>query len=276
MGERIVLRSLVTAAAIFLACQINAQDTGRGMMTMARGDLAAIKQKAEAGDAVAQVTLGDSLASLFRPSEALAWYRKAAAQGNVDAKYNIGQMLLSGAGGSPLNLSVHASPKEGLWWTFMAATNSHAGAWLNMARALRDGNGTGRDLVEAYAWATLYSETAQGSIMGRPEMNGLALTMDIASLQKAKAMADQFRAGNWQAALERAKREEASRFQLGGITLGGSRAVAVINGRTFWEGRSAKVQVKGGTLRVECLKIEKDSVLVSVEGEKEPRLLRAR
>jgi len=60
-----------------------AQDGLRGSFIMGMGDVTAIKQKAEAGDAAAQVALGDVLASRFHASEGLEWYRKAAAQGNV-------------------------------------------------------------------------------------------------------------------------------------------------------------------------------------------------
>jgi hypothetical protein len=53
-------------------------------------------------------------------------------------------------------------------------------------------------------------------------------------------------------------------------------ALAVINGKTLSEGESASVSVKPGTLAIKCLKIEKDSVLISVEGEDTRRLLHLR
>jgi hypothetical protein len=48
----------------------------------------------------------------------------------------------------------------------------------------------------------------------------------------------------------------------------------VINGKTFSEAESATVSTKDGTLTVKCLKIEKDSVHIAVEGEGASRLLR--
>jgi len=51
---------------------------------------------------------------------------------------------------------------------------------------------------------------------------------------------------------------------------------AVINGKTLSEGESASVPFKSGTLAIKCLKIEKDSVLISLDGEDAPRLLRVR
>jgi hypothetical protein len=44
-------------------------------------------------------------------------------------------------------------------------------------------------------------------------------------------------------------------------------ALAVINGKSLSEGESASVSVKPGTLTIKCLKIEKNSVLITVEGE---------
>jgi hypothetical protein len=53
-------------------------------------------------------------------------------------------------------------------------------------------------------------------------------------------------------------------------------ALAVINGRSLGEGESAKISLKPGTLtpNIKCLKIERDSVAISVEGEDQPRVVR--
>src|SRR5712671_5367235 len=65
------------------------QDPLQGALTMGLGDVAAIKQRAEAGDAKAQVALANALVSQFRSAEALSWYSKAAAQGNVEGQYHV-------------------------------------------------------------------------------------------------------------------------------------------------------------------------------------------
>jgi len=128
-------------------------------------------------------------ASHSRASEALQWYRRAAAQGNVEGEYRAGNMLLFGGFGNPKALAVQPNRAEGIRWTFMAATNGNPQACYNMARVLRE---------------------------------------------------------------------------------------AVINGKTLSEGESASVPFKSGTLAIKCLKIEKDSVLISLDGEDAPRLLRVR
>jgi hypothetical protein len=107
-------------------------------------------------------------------------------------------------------------------------------------------------------------------------MNRLALQMDTDALGQAEALAAQFRAGKWRPPVARAIPEGDPRLKLGGITFGGKRSLAVINGKSLSEGESASVSVKPGTLTVKCLKIEKDSVLIIVEGEDVPRLLHLR
>ena len=174
-------------------------DALSGALNMGFRDMAVVKQKAEQGDTAAQVILADSLAGSFHATDALGWYRKAAAQGNVEGMYHLGQMLLFGAPGIPANLSVTPVPTEGVRWTFMAATNHHSHAYWNMGKALRQGLGTSQDLIAAYAWLKMFSETVPGSITGKVEMNELALKLETGSLQQAQQLAARFKAGEWKA-----------------------------------------------------------------------------
>ena len=64
------------------------------------------------------------------------------------------------------------------------------------------------------------------------------------------------------------------RLKLTGVAFGMKTPMAVINGKTVEEGASAKINLKPGTLNIKCLKIEKDSVSISIEGEDQPRVLR--
>jgi len=203
-------------------------------------------------------------------------YRKAAVQGNVEGEYRVGNILLFGGFGNPKALAVQPNHGEGIRWTFMAATNHHPQACWNMARVLREGLGTSTNLIGAYAWLKLFAETPGGSIVGRVYLNELALTMDTDSLGRAEALAARFKAGQWRVPSARAIPDGDARLKLGGITLGDKQSLAVINGKTLSEGESASVPFKSGTLAIKCLKIEKDSVLISLEGEDAPRLLRLR
>jgi len=52
----------------------------------------------------------------------------------------------------------------------------------------------------------------------------------------------------------------------------GKTSLAIISGKTLAEGESGNVIIKGqGSVAIKCLKIEKDSVTISVEGESAPR-----
>jgi len=66
------LTTPVTLTAILVATIALAQDPFRESLTMGMGDVAVIKQKAEVGDAAAQVAFGGTLTSRFHASEALA------------------------------------------------------------------------------------------------------------------------------------------------------------------------------------------------------------
>jgi len=271
-----MLTTPVALITVLIGTALHAQNPLGGTLTMGLGDVAALKRKAEAGDGAAQVALGEALAYKWHASEALDWYRKAAAQGNVAGEYHVGDMLLFGGLGVPQALAVRPNHAEGIRWTFMAATNSHPQAYWNMARALREGLGTSTNLVEAYAWLKLYAGTLPGSIVGRVHMNELALKMDTEALGRAERLAEEFKSGKWHAPVARALPEGDPRLKLGGITFSGKNSLAMINGKTFSEGESAAVSLKSGTLVIKCLKIEKDSVLISVDGEDDPRLLHLR
>lgn len=61
-------------------------------------------------------------------------------------------------------------------------------------------------------------------------------------------------------------------FKLNGITYG-KVAVAIINGKSLAEGDTAMIPLKPTPLAVKCLKIETNTVLISVQGEETPRRL---
>jgi len=264
---------LLLGLALLISQPAFAQDQLRGLLTIGLGDVAAIKQKAEAGDANAQVALADMLAAKYRYAEALQWYRKAANHGNPEAAYQVGRLLLFGASGIPNDQIVKPIPTEGIRWTFQAATNLHANAFWNMSKALQRGLGVSTNLIEAYAWLQLFAETVPGSIVGRAELNTMAIKLDSPAIQQAQRLAAQFKTGNWQRPVIRAIPEGASLLKLNGIA-GGKTPLAIINGKTFAEGDSGTIPFKPVPLAVKCLKIDKDAVTIAVDGEDAPRVLR--
>jgi TPR repeat protein len=249
-----------------------AQDQFGQILTMGLGDMAEIKRRAEAGDAAAQVTLANSLAAHSQSPEAFQWYRRAAIHGNADGEYHVGQMLLFGGAGFQ-GRAAQTDQVEGLHWTFMAATNRQPYGLWNMSKALQQGLGTSTNLIAAYAWLKLFSETSPGGIVGRVEMNTLALKMSTVDLQAAENLAAQFKLGNWQSPIVRVIPEGDSRLKLGGIFYGTKMPVAVINGKTFAEGESGDISVKPGKIKIKCLNVRQDSVVIAVDGEDGNRVL---
>ena len=254
----------MTAGAAF------AQDQLKGMLKTGFSDVAATKQKAEAGDPQAQLSLADVLSSNFKNAEASQWYRKAAEQGSTEAKRRLGEMLLFGNVGIPSSESVKANPSEGIHWTFEAATNRNAKAFLNMSKALQNGIGVSTNLIEGWAWLQLYSES--DTIMGRVWLNQLTLRLDTQSLHEAQTLAAQFKDGKWPSLSPRKVAVGDSRLKLGGVTIGKT-PLAIINGKTLTEGESVTVKLKEGALKVTCIQIKQDSVLISIAGENESRWL---
>jgi TPR repeat protein len=261
--KTIGLLLLVTSAAF-------AQDPMGGALKMGFSDVAVTKQKAESGDPQAQLSLADTLSYNFKSAEALEWYRKAAQQGLTKAKSRIGEMLMFGAAGIPSSQNVKAKPSQGIRWTFEAATNRDVKAILNMSKALQNGIGVSTNLIEAYAWLQLYSES--DTIVGRVMLNQLALRLDGQSLQKAQAMTTQFEAGQWPSLSPRVLVEGDPRLKLNGVT-NGKTSFAIINGKGLVEGESAIIVLKNESLKVKCIQIKQDAVLISIEGENEPRWL---
>jgi hypothetical protein len=260
----------LVVALTSLAHSAFSQNSLRGTLITGLGDLATIKRDAEAGNAKAQVALGDSLSANFHSAEALGWYRKAASQGDAEGAYQTGHVLLFGHVGIPNEQTVRANPPEGIRWTFQAATNFHPNAMQDMSRAFQRGLGVSTNWIQAYAWQQLFAETQPGSIVGKVELNQLALKLDSAVIERAQQLAAEFRQGQWSQLDIRVVSNDGS-IVLNSVIMGKT-PLAIISGKTLAEGESGNVTIKGqGNVAIKCLKIEKDSVTISVEGESAPR-----
>jgi hypothetical protein len=281
-----IARTVVLSVLVLFARAALAQDMFQLIITSGYEDMAEIKRKAEAGDPRAQYKLANSLASQFRPADAFEWYGKAARQGDLECFYQVGHMLLYGAHGIPHEQSVQSNPPEGIRIVFRAATNGHHAASYDMYRAFKEGFGLAKDSVQAYAWLQLHVDTDQTSFLGsgrRPELNRLALEVDVPTSQEGKRLAALYRSGKWpelvvQATPEPKPGPNAPPKQLPVLKLKsivtGLNPVAMINGKLLAVGETATITFKSQTCALKCLRIDKDSVLVSIEGEAEPCELR--
>jgi TPR repeat protein len=112
-------------------------------------EVAVVKQKAESGDAGAQVQLGLAYASgdgvAPDESEAVRWFRKAADQGYAAGEYFLGEMYASGRG-------VLTNNTEALEWIRRAAEHGDARGQFNLAAMYTQGIGIAKDDTEAARW----------------------------------------------------------------------------------------------------------------------------
>jgi len=243
----------------------------RGTLNQGFGDLGQIKLQAEQGDSAAQVKLADAYLANFKSADALKWYETAAKQNSIEGKYQLGNLLLFGRVGIPKEQQVRAKPVEGLQWTYQAAISGNKEAWHNMAKALENGIGCSTNLIEAYAWLSILANT--GDIVGRVEMNSLALKISSEQIVDAKNLAQQMESGHWPPLPVQKNPESDLGLKLNGLIPGSANPLATINSKTVAEGETVSIKIKNETVNVKCLKINSDSVVILVDGETEPRLL---
>lgn len=117
--------------------------------------LAALRKKAEAGDAEAQYNLGALYAGgqgVGRDyAEALKWYRRAAEQGNAAAQNNLGAMYQDGQG-------VGRDYAEAVKWYRQAAAKNLPAAQVNLGLMYASGQGVKQDYTEAARWWRLAAD----------------------------------------------------------------------------------------------------------------------
>ena len=142
----------------------------------------------------------------------------------------------------------------------------------NMSYVLENGIGLDRNLVESYAWLEVF---ARSNLSDARAMDRLALRMDLAEIRESHALAGRFLSRQWPHHVTRKFTEVDVVLKLNGVTIGPV-SLAIINGRTLEKGDSTVMPAKDGTARVTCVNITQDYVLVAVEGEEEPRVLRLR
>lgn len=141
---------LVLAGAAFGA---PADDYKRGEAAYRGGDvvtaMAALRRAADQGHAPAQVLLADILDRAEFDEEALAWYRKAADQGDPAGEHGLGAMLLAGEG-------TKKDAGQAWFWFARAADRGFEPAVLALAnahlRAARGEEAVSPDPARAAEW----------------------------------------------------------------------------------------------------------------------------
>lgn len=142
--------ALVLSLAAPFALAGPKEDTEQAENEFARGNLVLAmtlwKKSAEAGYAPAQVRYGQMLDKIEEDAEAIAWFRKAAAQGDAGGEYGLGEMYAKGEG-------VKQDYKQAHDYIERAAAKGHAPAVLAMREMYKNGTfGVTADPVKAAEW----------------------------------------------------------------------------------------------------------------------------
>ena len=157
---------------------------------------AALLAKANAGDAAAQVSVGEKYAAGTNVpqdlKQAVDWYRKAAAQGNASAEIHLADAYRDGRG-TPRDTALAAQ------WYRKAADQGDPSAQGTLAMLYMLGQGVPQSDMEAYYWFDLAAAAdtprKQQYITNRQNVGTRITTDELAQLQE--------RAAQWKAAHKR-------------------------------------------------------------------------
>ena len=148
-----------------------------------------LRPLAEQGDARSQYAMGVMAENGFgmpkNPSQAAAWYLKAAKQGNTDAQYNLGAMFEHGIG-------MPANPGQAAHWYRRAAEGGDIDALSNLGVLYEKGQGVPQDKVLALALynVSVAYDPNKDSRAAR-NRQGLANRMPLDDVNKALALTEQ-------------------------------------------------------------------------------------
>ena len=180
--------------AVVLAWPVVAwADFEAGMQAYKRGDYATALREwlplAEAGDAVAQATLGVLYANgkgvPVNDTEAVKWYRRSAEQGNAFAQSNLGYRYEIGKG-------VARDDKQAVKWYRKAAEQGNAEAQTSLGSMYANGRGVPEDPLMTYAWSDLAAD--QGSAVAAANKAMARERMTHAQLTEARQISHTLRA----------------------------------------------------------------------------------
>lgn len=131
------------------------QPTSQAHITVSPQQIAELTAKATAGDAIAQLRLGEAYrkGDGLRKNEELAyqWVRKAAEQGNAAAENDLGTMYRLGEG-------VSLNKEEAVRWYQKSARHGSAEGMFNLGTCHYNGDGVGSNEYTAYVWFLLAQE----------------------------------------------------------------------------------------------------------------------
>lgn len=125
-------------------------------------DIAALRQRAEQGNPLAQYNLGISYYQgqgvIQDTVQALFWFRKAADQGQADAQWELGALYGKGDG-------VPQDFAQAVAWFRKAAEQGNADAQHDLGISYNHGQGVPQDFAQAAAWFRKAADQGQARAM---------------------------------------------------------------------------------------------------------------
>lgn len=173
---------------------VQAQDYDAGVIALQAGEFSKAKNElrplAEIGHGKAQYQVGVmyEYARGYEQSDAnaVAWYRKAAAQNVAAAQYRLGVMHENGWG-------VSQNPVQAVHWYQKAAMRDHGFAQHDLAFMYYAGKGVPRDHVQAYMWLKIAG--LQGNRLMGKHLRLVARDMSALQINRALRLAHQWLRG---------------------------------------------------------------------------------
>ena len=124
-------------------------------------------------------------------AKAIAWYAKAADQGNANAQFNLGSMYERGQG-------VARNYAKAAEWYAKAADQGKAKAQYNLGLMYARGPGVARDHVQAYMWFNVAA--VGGSDVASKALDSLEKKMIPEQISEARALTGKWLADHGRAA----------------------------------------------------------------------------
>lgn len=145
-----------------------------------------LKEKAEAGDATAQMELGRCYyfgsGVEKNPEEAVKWYKMAAEAGDSSAQANLGVMYKHGEGVS------RDLVQSARWWQ-KAAETGNPNAARSLSRCYLEGEGVPPDQTLAYAYLSFYRMVEGGNDDVKALLRQIERELTVAQRGQAQAKA---------------------------------------------------------------------------------------
>jgi TPR repeat protein len=149
------------------------------------------ESKAQAGDALAQNVVGMAykygIGTEQNHAVSLAWFRKAADQGDADAQFNLGRIYGKATGTYATMRAAPQDDVEAVKWYRRSAEQDYRPAQFNLAEIYAEGSGgVPRDDVLAYFWMSLAA--SGGDQAAAQKLERYAAHLSAAQIDSARGL----------------------------------------------------------------------------------------